>query len=1041
MIANTTYGNAVYRGDGTRLYGLDAELELKAQSKRDPQTEVELMIWIEKVIGEKLKFPDDLIESLRSGIVLCKLLNSLIPGTIKNINTSRDTALHHMENIGLYLKACWIVGIQSSDLFVSSDLYLRKNVNAVIQNLLAIARAAHTLDNYKGPSFGYKPNTNIQPAKKWDQIVYKGPTFVTDLENNNNNNINNNNSNCSSSNNNNKDCIKCGIEKVCIKCNPSISPTNTTTKTNVNSILNEKEKEREKEKEKELLLKIQNLSNALKEKEEGLKLVNENLEKQRKKNLEDEKVYKDLIETQKIQLTSKDSLIESINKKNSSLIMLTSNSNNNSAPASVSGINISPTPSTSVSTSNSTPYSSSVPTNSSSSSSFINKSSNRNSGVFQTIASYNNKSGASSTLAIPNGSTNIPSSSTILSKCIRCNITTTKTIKYCSSCGELLIKDNGATPNSSTFNKPPITSKSSITVTSSSVSTQQTLSSPLVSTTTTTTINESDKIKTLIATMKQQEEVITKLNQQIKIDKEIYEKEKKQQKQTIDNQQVLLNQKDQDSKKAKESSSFTKRGEFLLSAELKSTNSTENYSSFSRPIGNNSTNTTTITNKELEVLREKVKSLEFKLNEEICKTKAKDSQITLLNEKIQSINSRPKRVNTSNQVVSASNVSNNNNNNNNNGNRTSQQIIVGRKRFNTLKPDASDLTTLVDATLVHLTTILYSKPIEFYQVNSLKDLFSSELGRRRFSQILKMTLKKVPSLQMNESSFEFLLFLISCALQEMNLSKDNDIEAAKILFNSSDLLYRINPKTNQSEFLKDYIRSANIFKELTFWSEYYWSEVSKRHRKVYGNIPDTLDKEIVNNLLAYFGQNMIYFSVSSDQVKNFIIEIAQQHNLPNNQIDLIIASIKDSPLYTSTKSNDSNNNIVSSAKVMEWDQLIENNIIREGFIGCQILNFQGKNLTHYGSYYVEVTEESSMVNYFKETNKDLIKYISIKDNKFLITIDDENKLYGECLNQRIIITKTNCLFVIFWFEINTLSKEKANYIADSFIDKLEELGY
>ncbi|KAM9968543.1 hypothetical protein ACTFIW_007693 [Dictyostelium discoideum] len=922
-VAQGTYGNAVFRGDGVRLYGLDAELELKAQAKRDPQTEIELIKWIEKVIGEKLKFPDDLIESLRSGIVLCKLLNSLIPGTIKNINTARDTALHHMENIGLYLKACWIVGIQSSDLFVSSDLYLRKNINAVIQNLLAIARATHTLENYKGPTFGYKPNTNIQPAKKWDQIVYKGPTYVTDLENTSTNTTNQNN---------NIDCTKCGIEKVCIKCNPPPTiptiPTTTTTTTNVNSILNEKEREREKEKEKELLLKIQNLSNALKEKEEGLKLLNENLEKQRKKNLEEEKEFKNLIETQKVQLASKDSIISSINKTNSNLILLTSNNNNNnnnSAPPSVSGINIQ---STSTVSSNSTQPTS---TTSTTSSSFINKS-NRNSGVFQTIASYNNKSGASSTLAIPSSSSaSNTSSGTILSKCTRCNITTTKTIKYCSSCGELLVRENSSTPNTSTFNKPPVTSRSSITVTSppsnnnnnnntTTVTTPPlptaTASPPLVSiSTTTTTMNENEKIKTLIATMKQQEEVIAKLNQQIKVDKEIFEKEKKQQKQTIDNQQFLLNQKDQDLKKARESSTSSsssstsiKKGEFLLSAELKSTTnsntSSESYSSFSRPIGNNSTNTTTITNKELESLREKVKSLEIKLNEEICKTKAKDSQIALLNEKIQSINSRPKRVVTSNQVVSASGGGGNI--------RNSQQVIVGRKRFNTLKPDAVDLTTLVDATLVHLATILYSKPIEFYQVNSLKDLFNSELGRRRFSQILKMTLKKVPSLQMNESSFEFLLFLISCALQEMNLSKDNDIEAAKILFNSSDLLYRINPKTGQSEFLKDYIRSANIFKESAFWSEYYWSELSKRHRKVYGNIPDTLDKEIVNNLLAYFGQNMIYFSVSSDQVKNFITEIAQQHNLPNSQIDLIIASIKDSPLYTSTKStsntNNSNNN-------------------------------------------------------------------------------------------------------------------------------------
>ncbi|KAM9986576.1 hypothetical protein ACTFIY_010990 [Dictyostelium cf. discoideum] len=104
----------------------------------------------------------------------------------------------------------------------------------------------------------------------------------------------------------------------------------------------------------------------------------------------------------------------------------------------------------------------------------------------------------------------------------------------------------------------------------------------------------------------------------------------------------------------------------------------------------------------------------------------------------------------------------------------------------------------------------------------------------------------------------------------------------------------------------------------------------------------------------------------------------------------------------------------------------------ENLIGCQILNLQGKNLYYYGSYYIDVIEESEIVNYFKESEKDLVNYISIKDLKFLITKDGENKLFGECLNKRIVILKTNNLFLIFWFDINTLSKENANLIVDNF---------
>ncbi|KAN0007351.1 hypothetical protein ACTFIU_000550 [Dictyostelium citrinum] len=125
----------------------------------------------------------------------------------------------------------------------------------------------------------------------------------------------------------------------------------------------------------------------------------------------------------------------------------------------------------------------------------------------------------------------------------------------------------------------------------------------------------------------------------------------------------------------------------------------------------------------------------------------------------------------------------------------------------------------------------------------------------------------------------------------------------------------------------------------------------------------------------------------------------------------------------------------------KWEKLIENTIIKNGFLGCQILNLQGKNLYYNGPYYIDVIEESEIVNYFKESEKDLVTYISIKDSKFLISKDDQNKLYGECLNKRIIVLKTNSLFLVFWFDINTLSKENANLMVDNFIKILSESGY
>lgn len=68
--------------------------------------------------------------------------------TSQNINL-KPVPLMEMENIGFYLKACWKLGVPSSDLFVTSDLYQKKDFPAVLNNLLSLARLAHATPNFK----------------------------------------------------------------------------------------------------------------------------------------------------------------------------------------------------------------------------------------------------------------------------------------------------------------------------------------------------------------------------------------------------------------------------------------------------------------------------------------------------------------------------------------------------------------------------------------------------------------------------------------------------------------------------------------------------------------------------------------------------------------------------------------------------------------------------------------------------------------------------------------------------------------------------
>lgn len=81
--------------------------------------------------------------------------------------------------------------------------------------------------------------------------------------------------------------------------------------------------------------------------------------------------------------------------------------------------------------------------------------------------------------------------------------------------------------------------------------------------------------------------------------------------------------------------------------------------------------------------------------------------------------------------------------------------------------------------------ILFSKPIEFADVYALHELFSTDSGRRCFTQIMQSTMKEVrtkkkstlnnfllqiPTLVLSDNSFELLLYLINIILQQMDIS-------------------------------------------------------------------------------------------------------------------------------------------------------------------------------------------------------------------------------------------------------------------------------
>jgi len=103
--------------------------------------------------------------------VLCKLINTIQPGSCPKYANNPKHWLEEKDNINKYLNACVSYGVPSQDLFSELDLSeSRKDIIPVLQNIYALARQAQA-HGYNGPRLGvkfYKTTEDIRklPDKK-----------------------------------------------------------------------------------------------------------------------------------------------------------------------------------------------------------------------------------------------------------------------------------------------------------------------------------------------------------------------------------------------------------------------------------------------------------------------------------------------------------------------------------------------------------------------------------------------------------------------------------------------------------------------------------------------------------------------------------------------------------------------------------------------------------------------------------------------------------------------------------------------------------
>ncbi|EJT81818.1 hypothetical protein GGTG_01792 [Gaeumannomyces tritici R3-111a-1] len=128
---------------------LDKDLRRMRLDKYTPGAAREAREWIEGILGQQLA-AGDLLEALKDGVALCKLVNLALPPPGIKFKSSAMPFVQ-MENISHFLRACQQppLGLQQHDMFLTVDLYESKDPAQVLQCLGAFSRAAH----------GVKPST------------------------------------------------------------------------------------------------------------------------------------------------------------------------------------------------------------------------------------------------------------------------------------------------------------------------------------------------------------------------------------------------------------------------------------------------------------------------------------------------------------------------------------------------------------------------------------------------------------------------------------------------------------------------------------------------------------------------------------------------------------------------------------------------------------------------------------------------------------------------------------------------------------------
>uniref|UniRef100_A0A1I7XR54 Calponin-homology (CH) domain-containing protein n=1 Tax=Heterorhabditis bacteriophora TaxID=37862 RepID=A0A1I7XR54_HETBA len=159
--------------------GIALEAQQKIHGKYDAELAGQILQWIRNIAAEDINTDgnvNNFISLFKDGSMLCKLANSLQPGSVKKVNNS-TMAFKQMENIAFFLNFAE-KHITKSELFQTVDLYEAQDPNAVLICLSALARKSNKL--FGKPGLG--PKEAEGEKREWTEAQLKAGQGVIGLQ-------------------------------------------------------------------------------------------------------------------------------------------------------------------------------------------------------------------------------------------------------------------------------------------------------------------------------------------------------------------------------------------------------------------------------------------------------------------------------------------------------------------------------------------------------------------------------------------------------------------------------------------------------------------------------------------------------------------------------------------------------------------------------------------------------------------------------------------------------------------------------------------